>query len=44
MGFIPLLQTTKNGHRGLNGGLIDEDLLEATFEGRVLLDVLAIFL
>ena len=42
MGLVALPQTTPDGDGVLHRGLTDEDLLETTLQGRVLLDVLAV--
>lgn len=44
MRLVAFLEATENRDGCFNTGLSDDDLLETTFEGRVLLDVLAIFL
>ena len=41
--LVPFPQSTKDGNGVLHGGLLDEDGLEAAFEGSVLLDVFPIF-
>ena len=44
MHFILFLQAAENGNRVFDIGLADENNLEAAFEGRVFLDVLAILI
>ena len=43
MGFVPFLESAQNRDRVLHGRLTDVHRLEAALEGRILLDVLAIF-
>ena len=43
MDLVPLAQASQNGDRLLDRGLVHENRLEAPFQGRVLLDVLAVF-
>ena len=40
--LVLLLEATQDGHRRLDGRLLDDDLLEAPLEGGVLLDVLTV--
>src|SRR6185312_8201684 len=42
--LVAFLEAAKDGNRVLDARLADVDRLEATFEGRVLLDVLAVFI
>ncbi|MNJ29482.1 hypothetical protein D3C77_240510 [compost metagenome] len=42
--LVLLLEAAQDGHRVLDGRFGDEDRLEATGQGRVLLDVLAVFI
>ncbi len=42
--FVFFLEAAQDRHRVLDGGFRDEDRLETTGQGRVLLDVLAIFI
>jgi hypothetical protein len=43
VGLIPGLETTQDRDRVLYARLTDEDRLKPPFEGRVFLDVLAVF-
>ena len=40
--FVLLLQTTENGDRLWDSGLLDQDLLETSLESLILLDILAV--
>ena len=44
MGLVLLLDTAQDRDRVFDTGLADEDLLEATFERRILFDVLAVLI
>ena len=41
--FIAFLQAAQDGNGVLHGGLVDQDCLKAAFQGRVLFDVLSVF-
>ena len=43
MDFVLLADTTENGNRLRNRGLIDDDLIETTLKCGILLDVLVVF-
>jgi hypothetical protein len=40
---ISLFETSKNGNRFRNAGLLNDDLLESTLKGGILLNILAVF-